>query len=170
MGSTLWSHEDSRSFSEIFCNPGYLQFGILSRHTSPTYTFRSVLDGLNRDDQAYYIGSLGGADVLALQLSHVDRHNASAEIHLASTPPVWGSGLLAPIGRRMMALFFDELMLHRVYGFTPDWNERLIKTVQLAGARVEGRIRKGWYSDGRWHTTCVIGLLAHEAIYHGRRG
>ena len=42
----------------------------------------------------------------------------------------------------MMALFFDELMLHRVYGFTPDWNERLIKTVQLAGARVEGRIRK----------------------------
>ena len=84
----VWSHEDSRSFSEIFCNPGYLQFGILSRHTSPTYVQKRFgWPEQGRSGLLHWFSGRSGRSGAAT-LSHVDRHNASAEIHLASTPPV----------------------------------------------------------------------------------
>lgn len=162
------SLDDCRAISEIFTDPSYLAIGILSRHTATDGMLRSIVEGVGKEDQAYFLASVDGEVVMALHLTNIDKQNNNAELHLASRPTMWGSGLLAPVGRRVLWTLFEELKLHRVYGFTPSWNQRVIQSAVLVGGRIEGYIEKGWFCDGTWHRTCALGLLSSEAIYRRR--
>ena len=76
------------------------------------------------------------------------------------------SGRRKGIGIRCGALLLDvafhQLRLHRVSSFVRADNEGSNQMTARLGFQEEGRIRKGWYTDGKYVDIRSIGILGDE--------
>lgn len=103
-------------------------------------------------------GQLIGFGRLAL-----DPHQQQgATMGFALLPDAWGVGYGRETVGLLLAVAFDELGLHRVWGARSPLNEASAKTMAAAGMTEEGTIREHVLKAGRWRDSVVHAILDRE--------
>ncbi|MEW1655995.1 MULTISPECIES: GNAT family protein [unclassified Streptomyces] len=103
-------------------------------------------------------GNLMGYSRLAL-----DPHQQeAATCGFALRPDAWGAGYGLETVRLLLALGFEDLRLHRVWGARSPLNEASARTMLKAGMIEEGRIRGHVQKAGAWRDSVVHAILRHE--------
>jgi RimJ/RimL family protein N-acetyltransferase len=80
----------------------------------------------------------------------------------ALRPDAWGVGYGLETVRLLLALGFENLDLHRIWGARSPINEASAKTMTAAGMIEEGTIREHVYKAGQWRDSVVHAMLDHE--------
>ncbi|MEV7284934.1 GNAT family protein [Streptomyces sp. NPDC093252] len=103
-------------------------------------------------------GRLIGSARLAL-----DPHQQqAATIGFALNPETWGTGYGTETVRLLLALAFEDLGLHRVWGARSPHNQPSARTMERAGMLEEGRIREHILKNGAWRDSIVHATLERE--------
>ncbi|WP_416972457.1 GNAT family N-acetyltransferase [Streptomyces sp. 4F14] len=86
----------------------------------------------------------------------------AATLGFALNPASWHTGLGTETVRLLLALAFEDLALHRVWGARAPANEASARTMTRAGMTVEGRIREHVHKRGAWRDSVVHAILERE--------
>ena len=86
----------------------------------------------------------------------------SGQIGFALRPDQWGHGLGTETVRLLLALAFDKIGLHRVWGARSPLNDASARTMATAGMIPEGRIRDHVHVRGAWRDSLTHSILEHE--------
>ncbi|MGW7354794.1 GNAT family N-acetyltransferase [Streptomyces sp. NPDC054784] len=92
----------------------------------------------------------------------------AATMGFALHPDHWGVGLGRQCVDLLLAVAFDDLGLHRVWGARSPLNPASARTMSAAGMVEEGVIREHVQKAGRWRDSVVHAILDHE--WHARYG
>ncbi len=103
-------------------------------------------------------GELVGFGRLALD-PHQPR---AATMGFALRASSWGHGYGVETVWLLLAVAFEDLGLHRVWGARSPSNEASARTMERAGMVVEGRIRAHIQRGGSWRDSIVHAVLNHE--------
>jgi RimJ/RimL family protein N-acetyltransferase len=85
-----------------------------------------------------------------------------ATFGFALRPDAWGVGYGVETVRLLLALGFEDLELHRIWGARSPLNEASAKTMTAAGMVEEGTIREHINKAGQWRDSVVHAILDHE--------
>jgi len=85
-----------------------------------------------------------------------------ATIGFALRPDAWGTGYGRETVSLLLALGFEELNLHRIWGARSPLNEASAKTMASVGMVEEGVIREHVLKAGRWRDSVVHAILERE--------
>lgn len=86
----------------------------------------------------------------------------AATFGFALRPDSWGAGYGVETVRILLALGFEDLGLHRVWGASAPLNTASARTMLKAGLTEEGRIREHIRKAGEWRDSVVHSILDHE--------
>ncbi|WP_225840443.1 GNAT family N-acetyltransferase [Streptomyces sp. NK08204] len=86
----------------------------------------------------------------------------AATFGFALRPDAWGIGYGLETVRLLLALGFEGLGLHRIWGARSPVNKASAKTMMAAGMTEEGIIREHVYKAGRWRDSVVHSMLDRE--------
>jgi [ribosomal protein S5]-alanine N-acetyltransferase len=86
----------------------------------------------------------------------------AATIGFALRPDTWGNGYGTETVRLLLALAFEDLDLHRVWGARSPLNYTSARTMTRAGMHEEGRIREHIHKNGAWRDSIVHAVLERE--------
>ncbi|MFQ5979817.1 MAG: GNAT family N-acetyltransferase [Candidatus Heimdallarchaeota archaeon] len=101
---------------------------------------------------------LGGAG-----LHNVNRITRSAILGIAiHKPQNWGHGFGTDAIEVLLRIAFDILNLHRVELEVHDFNTRAIACYRKTGFQEVGRRREARFTEGRYHDTLIMDILAKE--------
>ncbi|GAB2718896.1 GNAT family N-acetyltransferase [Streptomyces bullii] len=102
-------------------------------------------------------------EVIGFGRMALDPHQQrAATFGFALRPDAWGVGYGLETVRLLLALGFEDLGLHRIWGARSPINEASAKTMAAAGMVEEGTIREHIFKDGRWRDSVVHAILDHE--------
>ncbi|WP_328434826.1 GNAT family N-acetyltransferase [Streptomyces sp. NBC_00425] len=85
-----------------------------------------------------------------------------ATFGFALRPDAWGVGYGFETVRLLLALGFEDLGLHRIWGARSPLNEASAKTMTAAGMVEEGTIREHINKAGQWRDSVVHAILDRE--------
>ncbi|MEV8597315.1 GNAT family protein [Streptomyces sp. NPDC052012] len=85
-----------------------------------------------------------------------------ATIGFALRPDAWGIGYGRETVSLLLALGFEDLGLHRIWGARSPLNEASAKTMAAVGMVEEGVIREHVLKAGRWRDSVVHAILERE--------
>ncbi|MER7316499.1 GNAT family N-acetyltransferase, partial [Streptomyces halstedii] len=86
----------------------------------------------------------------------------AATFGFALRPDTWGNGYGTETVRLLLAVAFDDLTLHRVWGARSPRNVASARTLERAGLSEEGYIREHVQRGGRWRDSVTHSILDHE--------
>lgn len=86
----------------------------------------------------------------------------AATVGFALHPRTWGAGYGLETVHLLLALGFEDLELHRIWGARSPLNHASARTMHRAGMVEEGRIREHVLKNGKWRDSIVHGILSHE--------
>ncbi|MEU1307848.1 GNAT family protein [Streptomyces cinnamoneus] len=97
-----------------------------------------------------------------------DPHQTNAAtMGFALRPDAWGVGYGVETIHLLLALAFESLDLHRVWGARSPLNTASARAMLKADMVEEGRIREHIIKAGRWRDSIVHAILADEWAGHG---
>ncbi|MFF3517597.1 GNAT family N-acetyltransferase [Streptomyces sp. NPDC002573] len=85
-----------------------------------------------------------------------------ATMGFALRPDAWGVGYGVETVRLLLAVGFDDLGLHRIWGARSPLNEASAKTMSAVGMAEEGLIREHVLKAGAWRDSVVHAILDRE--------
>lgn len=104
-----------------------------------------------------------GEAVGHVELNAIERTHRSATLsRVLVRPGLRGRGTGAAMVRRVLAIAFDEMRLHRVDLFVFDTNAPAIACYEKIGFRHEGRLRDYRRLGDRWLTSLLMSMLEGE--------
>lgn len=93
----------------------------------------------------------------------VDPHQQrGATMGFALRPVSWGVGYGLETVKLLLAVAFDDLDLHRVWGARSPLNTASARTMEAAGMVEEGTIREHVFKAGKWRDSVVHAILDRE--------
>ncbi|MFF5343885.1 GNAT family N-acetyltransferase [Streptomyces althioticus] len=93
----------------------------------------------------------------------VDPHQQrGATTGFALRPVSWGVGYGLETVKLLLAVAFDDLDLHRVWGARSPLNTASARTMEAAGMVEEGTIREHVFKAGKWRDSVVHAILDRE--------
>ncbi|SDY85800.1 GNAT family N-acetyltransferase [Hymenobacter psychrophilus] len=96
-------------------------------------------------------------------ISGISRHNCSGEYFiLLGEKRYWGQGIGTEVTRRVVALGFEQLQLHRIMLTVSEPNQGGVTAYLRAGFQLEGRLRQACYRDGAFHDKLLMSVLRAE--------
>ncbi|MER5603928.1 GNAT family protein [Streptomyces sp. NPDC002265] len=103
------------------------------------------------------------AELIGFGRLALDPHQQrGATMGFALRPDVWGRGYGVETVRLLLALGFNELQLHRIWGARSPFNEGSARTMDAAGMVEEGTIREHVLKAGQWRDSVVHAILDRE--------
>ncbi|WP_030633626.1 GNAT family N-acetyltransferase [Streptomyces griseolus] len=93
---------------------------------------------------------------------HLSFEPRAATFGFALRPDTWGNGYGTETVRLLLAVAFDDLTLHRVWGARSPRNVASARTLERAGLSEEGYIREHVQRGGRWRDSVTHSILDHE--------
>ncbi|MDX3454503.1 GNAT family N-acetyltransferase [Streptomyces sp. ME02-8801-2C] len=104
-----------------------------------------------------------GGDLVGFGRLALDPHQPrAATMGFALRASSWGCGYGLETVQLFLAVAFEDLGLHRVWGARSPDNEASARTMERAGMVVEGRIREHIQRGGMWRDSIVHAVLDHE--------
>lgn len=102
-----------------------------------------------------HIGSMG--------LNEIDWRIRAAELGIMiGDKHYWSQGYGTDAVRTLVGFGFNELNLNRIFLRVFDFNRRAVRCYEKVGFVLEGRLRQGHYSRGRYCDLLIMGLLREE--------
>ncbi|MBO8160920.1 MAG: GNAT family N-acetyltransferase [Thermosipho sp. (in: Bacteria)] len=102
------------------------------------------------------------SDVIGFVTFDMRYFNKNAYITYYLVPEERGKGK----GKKMLSFAidfaFNELNLERITAEVYEYNEKSLKLLEKLGFKIEGRIRKGKYHNGRYYDILIYGMLKEE--------
>lgn len=136
-------------FSPFFINPG-----------GQKKWYQDLLADQNR--VVSMIETLEGKTVGMLALTSIDWRNQAAEAgNLLIDPDERGKGYVEDAMYIGIKYAFEELNLHRLYGYTFDFNKS-IELYEFFHFKKEGVLRQAVFSGGKFRDKILFGLLREE--------
>jgi RimJ/RimL family protein N-acetyltransferase len=90
-----------------------------------------------------------------------DEHR-QGEIGFVFNPEFQGRGLATEAARAVLAIAFDEVQLHRVYGICDALNTASARLMERLGMRREAHLRENEIFKGRWGDEYIYAMLRRE--------
>ncbi len=111
-----------------------------------------------------YVARLGpDGDVVGMGELYVrSAAQRQGEIAYVVHPRLWGRGIATQIGRRLLALGFDELGLHRIYATCDPRNTGSARVLTKLGMTQEGHLRHTQLIRDGWRDSLVFGVVEDE--------
>jgi RimJ/RimL family protein N-acetyltransferase len=138
---------------------------------------RAFIEGLARAEPFapgtwYQLGiALDGGDLIGDCGVHVLADEPrQAEIGITIAPAHQGRGYASAALRALLAVLFDELGKHRVYGSVDPRNRASIALLRRAGFRQEAHLRESLWFKGEWADDVIFALLRSEWVARVSRG
>jgi RimJ/RimL family protein N-acetyltransferase len=85
-----------------------------------------------------------------------------AEFGITVAPALQGRGYASEALRALLAVLFDDLGKHRVYGSVDPRNGPSIALLRRAGFRQEAHLRESLWFKGEWADDMIFALLRRE--------
>jgi RimJ/RimL family protein N-acetyltransferase len=98
----------------------------------------------------------------SMRLEVKDAANRTADIGYSIHRPYWGQGLVAEGARRLLAIAFEDMRLHRVYATCDARNRGSWRVMEKLGMRREGRLKNANLRRDGWQDTLLYAVLAEE--------
>lgn len=96
-------------------------------------------------------------------LYKINQKDQNAEIALIiGEKDYWGKGYGTEALQLLIDYGFNQLNLHRIFGFVIEFNERNIKLCKKLRFKEEGRLREARFKNGRFWDVIIFGLLREE--------
>lgn len=116
-----------------------------------------------RSEYALAVAECDTSAVIGFGRLALDPHQQrGATFGFALRPDAWGDGYGLETVRLLLAVGFEDLGLHRVWGARSPLNEASARTMTAAGMVEEGRIREHVLKAGRWRDSIVHAILSSE--------
>jgi [ribosomal protein S5]-alanine N-acetyltransferase len=90
----------------------------------------------------------------------------TAEVGYWLKQEFWGKGYATEITKRLIALGFEELKLHRVFAVCDDLNVASRKVLEKSGMKYEGTTREHVWLRDHWRSSRYYGILEGEYSRH----
>ena len=103
-------------------------------------------------------------------LGWASAEHRQAEIGFAFHPDHHGHGYATEAARALLALAFDELRAHRVFGRLEARNTASARVLERLGMRKEAHLVENEHVKGEWQSEVVYALLEREWTSRPRRG
>lgn len=111
----------------------------------------------------FMIETLDGQTVGMCGLNNIDWHNQECEGgQLVLDPDERGKGYAEEAAFLSIRYAFEELNMHRIYGYCFAYNPILTLLKEVFGFKQEGVLRKSVFTGGKFHDKVVVGLLREE--------
>lgn len=126
---------------------------------------RRTWEGMrNGQDYAFIVESLQNDELLGSAGLHaVDRITRSAILGIViHEPKNWGRGFGSDAVEVLLRIAFDILNLNRVELEVYDFNTRAIACYRKAGFQEVGKRRDARFTEGRYHDSIIMDMLAKE--------
>ena len=136
--------------------------GVLEEKTRRTRVEREG-DGLNLAG----VDAQTGALVADLSLMWRSAEHQQGEVGYILHPDHEGHGYATEGARAMLALGFDGLGLHRIYGRIDARNDASARVLERLGMRREAHLVENEHLKGEWTDEVVYALLAREWVTRG---
>jgi RimJ/RimL family protein N-acetyltransferase len=107
-------------------------------------------------------GAIVGCVLIRMQ----DAVHRQAEIGFHFNKLYWGRGLATEAARGLIALGFETMRAHRIFGVADSRNTASIRVMEKLGMRREAELRENTYVKGEWCDEVVYALL--EGEWRGR--
>ncbi|KFF98034.1 acetyltransferase [Streptomyces scabiei] len=118
---------------------------------------------LPRIEYALAVVERGTNELIGFGRIATDPHQQrGATFGFALRPEAWGVGYGVETVRLLLALGFEDLDLHRIWGARSPLNDASAKTMTAAGMVEEGTIREHINKAGQWRDSVVHSILDHE--------
>jgi ribosomal-protein-alanine N-acetyltransferase len=105
-------------------------------------------------DNGQLIGSCG------IRKETVD--DIEAELGYEIAPDYWERAYATEAAREMVRFGFEEMGLHRIWGWCIADNEGSVRVMEKLGMQREGRLRESRWMKGRWWDRLLYGILEDE--------
>jgi len=126
-------------------------------------SWKSVLEFREPPVSIWYIVETSKGDAIGLcGLQKINYIHGDAVIPLFVNKEFRGKGLSSAMMLTLLDLAFDTLRLNRVSTKYREDNKATNAIVKKHGFMEEGRIREGWFADGQYRDTILVGLLKSE--------
>jgi RimJ/RimL family protein N-acetyltransferase len=100
-------------------------------------------------------------------LRSIDWRHSKAETYLAiGETAFWGSGYGKEAQQLLLEYAFTRLRLNRLYSYSLDGNDRMIRLNQSLGFQIEGTLRDDVVDRGEFRSRVITGITA--AAYEAR--
>lgn len=103
-------------------------------------------------------GELVGEAVLKI----INVNDRQGELGFGVAPRFWKQGYGSEITAAILEAGFSQLKLHRISGQCSAENKDSMRVMQKAGMAREGLLREVSFARGKWWSTVIYGVLAHE--------
>ncbi|MBP0460848.1 GNAT family N-acetyltransferase [Streptomyces montanisoli] len=116
-----------------------------------------------RSEYALVVEKRESGEVIGFGRLATDPHQpGAATFGFALRPDAWGAGYGQEMVNLLLALGFEEIGLHRVWGARSPLNEASARTMRAAGMTEEGTIREHIRKNGVWRDSVVHAILDRE--------
>ncbi|MEU3796020.1 GNAT family N-acetyltransferase [Streptomyces fructofermentans] len=160
--------EDVAAVFAIYGSPEateHLSFEPRTRHEVEQILARSIASATTEPRTEYVLAvtERNTDKLIGLGRLALDPHQPrAATFGFALRPQAWGVGYGLESVRLLLALGFEELGLHRVWGARSPLNRASAKTMTAAGMIEEGTIREHVFKAGLWRDSVVHAILDRE--------
>lgn len=122
--------------------------------------FLEYCQGRMKDKKLWITSILvDGKPVGMIDLHNIDLDNSHAEVGYWLGGEYQGNGVMTDCLKRVLAIGFEEMKLHKIKLLAEKVNEASNAVAQKAGFVLEGRLKDEIYSDGKFHDANLYGLV-----------
>lgn len=115
------------------------------------------------DDRRYLVVQKGTTPIGLAIIRHINWKDRNAEVGMVlGEPAEWGKGYGTEAVRLLLDLLFDVLGMHRVYGYTLEFNKASERLCAKLFAKKEGTLRQTFFRDGRYWDADIYSILEDE--------
>lgn len=97
-----------------------------------------------------------------IKLGPINWLHRFGEIGLVLRKEVWGKGFGTESIKLISKFAFDELGLHKIWCGCLSENLGSIKAFQKAGFKIEGTLKKQYWTNGKWMDDIIFGLTQED--------
>ncbi|MFC3079540.1 GNAT family N-acetyltransferase [Phenylobacterium terrae] len=143
----------------------YMDWGPNTPEVTREYLGRALAGQAERPPHAVNVAvelAAEGRVIGSMRLEVKDAANRTADIGYSIHRPYWGQGLVAEGARRLLAIAFEDMKLHRVWATCDARNRGSWRVMEKLGMRREGVLKKANLRRDGWQDTLLYAVLAEE--------
>jgi RimJ/RimL family protein N-acetyltransferase len=127
-------------------------------------TFLKSVASPSYADAAFGIENEEGVLIGMVRLKRGRPEDRRADFGIAIERAYWNGGYGTDATRTALRFAFEEMNLHRISLTVLDYNTRAQRCYEKCGFRIEGRLRRSRFRDGRWCDEILMGILQDEFV------
>lgn len=118
---------------------------------------------IHDETERRFVIDMDGAFAGVVELVNINFLHRTTEIQIIIALPFRGKGLSEEAMRYGTHYAFDILNMNKVYLYVDVDNASAVHTYQKIGFVQEGRLRKQFFANGKYHDSYIMGLFREEA-------